>query len=161
MHYAQALRAALHSHPDAFSVSGESFFCCEGFNQRGELTHAVAVEMDYAAGSDEVVGGQAGGESGGAAGRQDVRRTGAVVAQRNRRVRSEENRPGVVQFGQKLFGVVDCNVEVFRRNGVADLTGVVRVLSQNQSPKIFQTLPSQVAPAELSEHDVQLADNGV
>ena len=68
---------------------------------------------------------------------------------------------GLAHDGQKLFGVVDRNVEVFRRNGVADLAGVVRVLRQNERAEIFQALPRQVASAELSEHDVQLADNSV
>ena len=120
-------------------MSGAS--CCE----------AVAVDVDQARPLEEVVGAEARSPPRRAAGGQDVRRAGGVVADGDRRVVAEEDRAGVGQPLGQAVGVGGRDVQVLGGDQVRERDRLVLVADQDQGAEPFEAVAGQVAAAERGE----------
>ena len=97
----------------------------------------------------EVVGTQAAGKPGGAAGRQHVAWAGAVVTEGNGSERPQEHRADVFDFFRERFGVAGLHVKVFGRQFVDTVDGRVLVRGQHERTVPLQAIAGHVAPSQL------------
>ena len=143
---------------DAASVSGQAFDRRDAINVVGEVFEPGLVEAKEAVPANEVVAGQAAGEARRTARRENVRRPGGVVAERDRGVIAEENRARAGDFFGEFLGVSRRDVQVFRRDFVRNAASLVRVAGQNNGAEVFERLASERAPFDPSERRVDLGD---
>ena len=102
-------------------------------------------EGQDAGAAQEIGRAQAAGEPGGAAGRQDVRRAGGVIAQGDRGVMAQEDGAGVVDALGQGLGVARGDVQMFGADAVGPVDGLLGVLGQDQGAELLQAAAGQVA----------------
>jgi len=93
-------------------MSRQAFNRGEGADVRGLLLESRWSERQHARPAEKVVGGQATGEAGRTPGRQHVRRPRDVIAQRDRGVMANEDRPGVIDGVDQSLGLPGLNMEM-------------------------------------------------
>ena len=114
--------------------------------------------MQNAPGAEEVVARQSAGEAGGAAGGQDVRRAGGVVAQGDGRVIAEENGPGMHDLLGQRGGVLRGNVQVLRGDFIGQPAGFFGIAGENHRAELLEALPGQFAALQAGQLPIEFLD---
>src|SRR5260370_38602323 len=108
-----------------------------------------------------MVGGEAAGPAGGAAGGKDVRRAGSVVTQSDWAEVAEKRGTGIVDFPRELRCILGRDVQMLWREQVRDAAGFLFIADQDQTAEVAEALNRQLGARKPGDLILQFSRSGL
>lgn len=133
------------------AMSGEPFDSGHVANVVSGVRQRGGVVRDDGRPLQKIVGAEAVREPSRPARRQDMRRAGNVIADRDRRVMAEKDRSGVLHLREDRFGIGGRDVQVLGRQQVRQPASVVSIFREDQRAVVFEALPREIPSWQAGE----------